>query len=225
MTIDAFLKSPRSAQAQRGSVRRRLRLDTVGKAAAKGSTPVEIHDLSTSGMLIETSVELTEGEALEIELPRTGPQTAKVIWASGRFYGCQFAEPISPAAVSAALLRSRPTDQSAVPADVPELASPDFASRLAELRTAKGLSLQDLADRLEVSRQAVWYWESGQRLPRAELFQKLAQVLGTSEQELLAPAVTKQGIVAAAGWDEEFKRSIAERLGVRPDQVSIVVTL
>lgn len=225
MTIDAFLKSPRSAQAQRGSVRRRLRLDTVGKAAAKGSTHVEIHDLSTSGMLIETSVELAAGEALEIELPRTGPQTAKVIWASGRFYGCQFAEPISPAAVSAALLRSRPTDQSAVPADVPELASPDFASRLAELRTAKGLSLQDLADRLEVSRQAVWYWESGQRLPRAELFQKLAQVLGTSEQELLAPAVTKQGIVAAAGWDEEFKRSIAERLGVSPDQVSIVVTL
>lgn len=224
MTIDAFLKSPRPAQVQRGSVRRRLRLDTVGKAAAKGSTPVEIHDLSTSGMLIETSVELAAGEALEIELPRTGPQTAKVIWASGRFYGCRFAEPISPAAVSAALLRSRPTDQPAAPADAPEQASPDFASRLAELRTARGLSLQDIADRLEVSRQAVWYWESGQRLPRAEIFQKLAQILGTSEQQLLAPALPNQGVIAS-GWDEEFKRSIAERLGVRPDQVSIVVTL
>ena len=224
MTIDAFLKSPRPAQVQRGSVRRKLRLDTVGKAPAKGSTPVEIHDLSTSGMLIETSVELSAGEALEIELPRTGPQTAQVIWASGRFYGCRFAEPISPAAVSAALLRSRPTDQAAAEADAPEQASADFSSRLAELRVAKGLSLQDLADQLEVSRQAVWYWESGQRLPRAELLQKLTQILETSEQDLLAPAVLKPGVVAT-GWDEEFKRSIAERLGVRPDQVSIVVTL
>jgi transcriptional regulator with XRE-family HTH domain len=81
-----------------------------------------------------------------------------------------------------------------------------------------------LADQLEVSRQAVWYWESGQRLPRAELLQKLTQILETSEQDLLAPAVLKPGVVAT-GWDEEFKRSIAERLGVRPDQVSIVVTL
>ena len=225
MTIDAFLKSPRSAQARRGSVRRKLRLDTVGKAAARGSTPVEIHDLSTSGMLIETAVDLTVGEAIEIELPRTGPQTAKVIWTSGRFYGCRFAEPMPPAAVSAALLRARPTDQSATgTTDVPEQALPDFGGRLAELRAAKGLSLQDLADRLEVSRQAVWYWESGQRLPRAELFQKLAHILGTSEQELLAPAPHTQGAVAP-GWDEEFKRSIAERLGVKPEQVSIVVTI
>ena len=225
MTIDAFLKSPRPAQVRRGSVRRKLRLDTVGKAAAKGSTHVEIHDLSTSGMLIETAVELAAGEAIEIELPRTGPQTAKIIWTSGRFYGCRFAEPIPPAAVSAALLRSRPTDQSAAgPTDAPEQASSDFGSRLAELRAAKGLSLQDLADRLEVSRQAVWYWESGQRLPRAEIFQKLAQTLGTSERQLLAPAAPHQGVVAS-GWDEEFKQSIAERLGVRADQVSIVVTL
>jgi transcriptional regulator with XRE-family HTH domain len=224
MTIDAFLKSPRSAQARRGSVRRKLRLDTVGKAAARGSTPVEIHDLSTSGMLIETSVDLTVGEAIEIELPRTGPQTAEVIWASGRFYGCRFAEPIPPAAISAALLRSRPTDPSASGLEAPEQVSPDFGSRISHLRTAKGLSLQDLADRLEVSRQAVWYWESGQRLPRAELFQKLAQTLGTSEHELLAPAPPAQAAVAS-GWDEEFKRAIAERLGVQPEQVSIVVTI
>ena len=224
MTIDASLKSPRPTQVRRGSVRRKLRLDTVGKAPARGSTPVEIHDLSTSGMLIETSVELAAGETIEIELPRTGPQIAKVIWTSGRFYGCRFAEPIPPAAVSAALLRSRPTDQSAVSADAPEQAPPDFGSRLAELRAAKGLSLQDLADRLDVSRQAVWYWESGQRLPRAELFQKLAQMLDTSEHEVLAPSAPNQA-GAAPGWDEQFKRSIAERLGVRPDQVSILVTL
>lgn len=224
MTIDASLKSPRPAQVRRGSARRKLRLDTVGKAAARGSTPVGIHDLSTSGMLIETSVDLAVGEAIEIELPRTGPQTAKVMWTSGRFYGCRFVEPIPPAAVSAALLRSRPTDQSgAVTADSPEQASPDFGSRLCELRAAKRLSLQDLADRLGVSRQAVWYWESGQRLPRAELFQKLAQTLGTSEHELLAPVPHAQ--VVAPGWDEEFKRSIAERLGVKPEQVSIVVTI
>lgn len=224
MTIDAFLKSTRPTQARRGSVRRKLRLDTVGKAAARGSTPVEIHDLSTSGMLIETSVDLTVGEAIEIELPRTGPQTAEVMWASGRFYGCRFVDPIPPAAVSAALLRSRPTDQSGVGPETLEQTPADLGSRIADLRTAKGLSLQDLADRLEVSRQAVWYWESGQRLPRAELFQKLAQTLDTSEQELLAPAPSGQAAVAP-GWDEEFKRSIAERLGVRVEQVSIVVTI
>jgi hypothetical protein len=62
-------------------------------------------------MLIETGAELTPFDGLEIELPQVGITQAVVVWSSGRFYGCQFKERISQAAVSAALLRSPPTVQ------------------------------------------------------------------------------------------------------------------
>ena len=46
------------------------------------------------------------GAAFEFELPHAGKVEAEVIWNSGEYYGCQFALPISPAALSAALLQA-----------------------------------------------------------------------------------------------------------------------
>src|SRR4029450_4627975 len=70
---------------------------------------VRIHDVSETGLLIETAAELAVFDDLEIELPEVGFTPALVVWTSGRFYGCQFKERISQAAISAALLRSPPT--------------------------------------------------------------------------------------------------------------------
>ena len=73
---------------------------------------------------METAAELDVFDALEIELPEAGFTAAVVVWTSGRFYGCQFKNRISQAAISAALLRS-PALQ---PGDTPlELRLPDSA--------------------------------------------------------------------------------------------------
>ena len=96
---------------RRASARRALRIDlrTNGPRDAEGQ--VTIHDLSLTGALLQTSEPLAPGEAFEVELPQAGAVEATVVWNSGEFYGCQFKQPISPAALSAALLQSRPRDQ------------------------------------------------------------------------------------------------------------------
>jgi hypothetical protein len=114
MPMLAYFEEPSGSTDRRRSARRSLRLD-IGHAAARGSQ-VSIHDLSLSGALLETSIALTVGDAFEVELPHTGSVEAVVVWNSGEFYGCQFKQPISPAALSAALLQSTPGMPNEVPA-------------------------------------------------------------------------------------------------------------
>lgn len=88
---------------RRRYLRRGLRL-----GSGVGGEPVTIHDLSLTGALLETSVPMLVGAIFEIEIPNAGGIEATVIWNSGEYYGCQFELPISPAALSAALLQSDP---------------------------------------------------------------------------------------------------------------------
>ena len=52
-------------------------------------------------------------------------------------------------------------------------------------RTAKGLSQEELADRLHVVRQTVSKWEQGRSVPDAEMLVRLSEALETSVSELL----------------------------------------
>jgi hypothetical protein len=101
MPMVAYFEERPPAADRRRSVRRALRL-----GAGTGGEPVTIHDLSLSGALLETSVPMLVGASFEIELPEAGTTEMSVMWNSGEFYGCQFALPISPAALSAALLKA-----------------------------------------------------------------------------------------------------------------------
>lgn len=73
---------------------------------AEGPKAVVILDLSASGLMLETTTPLHVGDTIEVELPRATPQLARVIWARETYFGCEFAEPVSQAVISAALLRS-----------------------------------------------------------------------------------------------------------------------
>lgn len=97
---------------RRRSARRSLRLGLGGEG-----DPVTIHDLSLTGALLETSVSMLVGAAIEVELPHAGKMEAEVVWSSGEYYGCQFTLPISPAVLSAAQLQSSPEPSSEAPAD------------------------------------------------------------------------------------------------------------
>lgn len=95
---------------RRFSPRKRLRLGSVSTSLKED---VLIHDISSTGLLLETGAELEAFDTLDVELPEVGPTEAVVVWTSGRYFGCQFAESIPKAVVSASLLRSPAGDASA----------------------------------------------------------------------------------------------------------------
>jgi len=65
-----------------------------------------IHNLSETGLMVQTNAELTIGDYFEVELPEVGQVGARVVWSLEDRYGCAFEQPVPKAAVSASLLRS-----------------------------------------------------------------------------------------------------------------------
>ena len=89
----------------RGSARRRVRF-VAPVDSASDQTRARVHDLSETGLRLETTTGLDLGETLLVELPFVGETVARVIWREQNSYGCEFMVPVGKAAVSAALLRS-----------------------------------------------------------------------------------------------------------------------
>lgn len=91
----------------RREARSRLWLNVPSDLAGAEITNVIIHDLSRGGLLVQVDALLEVGSEITIEMPEAGSVAARVVWSSGSFFGCQFAEPISESVVSAALSESR----------------------------------------------------------------------------------------------------------------------
>ncbi|NBI10310.1 XRE family transcriptional regulator [Colidextribacter sp. OB.20] len=60
-----------------------------------------------------------------------------------------------------------------------------LAEKILSLRTEKGMSQDSLAEKLEVSRQSVSKWETGQSTPDLDKIIKLADLFGVSVDELV----------------------------------------
>lgn len=60
-----------------------------------------------------------------------------------------------------------------------------FAARLRELRDARKLSQQELAEKLKVTKSGVAMWESKGVVPRQETLEKICTTLGTTTDYLL----------------------------------------
>ncbi|QJU58639.1 PilZ domain-containing protein [Sphingomonas sp. AP4-R1] len=54
-----------------------------------------VHDVSSTGMRIESRAELTVGEEITVGLAGAGATRARVVWKHGNEYGCQFEKPLS----------------------------------------------------------------------------------------------------------------------------------
>lgn len=57
-----------------------------------------------------------------------------------------------------------------------------------EMRERRGLTQAQIADRLEVDKSTVSKWESGDSTPLRKYRRKLCELLGCTEEELIAPA-------------------------------------
>jgi hypothetical protein len=106
MSFSAQLKYSNSAD-ERNAERYRLLLAASGEKPGNGLIDVTVHDLSTSGFLVETQAPLSVGSEILLDIPGAGSVAAEVAWNSGNFFGGQFAKPLSPAAVTAAFAASR----------------------------------------------------------------------------------------------------------------------
>lgn len=112
MRLGAVLVPASDAEEPRSQLRRSLRLTTRTQTASTRDLPVTVHNLSRTGLLLEAAENaLNLGEALLIQLPQAGEVEAYVVWRGERFFGCEFAEAVSRASISAALLQAQPRDQ------------------------------------------------------------------------------------------------------------------
>lgn len=85
----------------------RWRIELVTSASSPDhSGEVTVCNLSSTGLMLQSFAPLEIGETISIELPDEDPVEACVIWNEGTSYGCEFIEPISSAAIAAALLQA-----------------------------------------------------------------------------------------------------------------------
>jgi transcriptional regulator with XRE-family HTH domain len=210
-----FEKTPTNKGKPRAA-RRTLLLETEGARAAGDAAAVLIHNVSASGLLIETQTELAADERIDIDLPLAGPTAARVVWSDGGFHGCQFEEHLPSQVLSAVQLRSAPS-----PSPAPQVSTEAFASRLRRLRKQKGLTLGALADRLGVSKPTVWAWEHGNARPVQDRIAALAEQLGVPQAEML----TGHDSDALTALLAKARRQIADAYGTEPAKVRIMIEL
>lgn len=91
----------------RAGVRYRLLLDASIEHDRDGLTDVVIHDLSATGLLLETKASLPEQSEITIDLPGAGTAVARIVWSSGTFRGGQFSAPLTETAVKVAHRQSK----------------------------------------------------------------------------------------------------------------------
>ena len=60
-----------------------------------------------------------------------------------------------------------------------------IGEKILKLRTAKGISQEQLAEKVAVSRQSVSKWEMDQALPQIDKVLQLAEIFSVSTDELL----------------------------------------
>jgi transcriptional regulator with XRE-family HTH domain len=230
MPIRAHLV-PRSGDgSQRAVTRRALHLETSGFVPSQGSEGAEanvtIHNISAAGLLIETRLEMAEGQPLSIDLPEAGVVSAAVVWRSERLYGCAFDEPIGSAALAAAQLQgfapgmpTRPHTPAGLDISTPAEA---LGARINRLRREAGLTLSDIAMTLGVSKPTVWAWEKGKARPLPERLEAIAAALGVAP-DYLTPASEPEREIDAIMAD--CRQRIADACGTIPEAVRIMIEL
>ena len=227
MPIHAMIEQEERADGTRGAARMHMRLETSGSLGGHQGAMVVIHNLSATGMLIETASDLDIGQRITVSLPEAPGCTATIVWRSEALAGCRFDRPLSRAALSAAQLRN-PLPRDVDPADA-EADGEMLADRLRRLRQERGLSRVELSNRTGFSKPSIWAWESGKTMPRRSNLIALADVFGISERELLAGESSGASTDASTtarrlqALIETSREGIAMLAGVEPDRVRITI--
>lgn len=226
MPISAHFEEIKPSEGQPRASRRRLLLEASGALGSGAQTHVLIHNVSETGLLLETPDELEIGDSVDLDLPETGVARARVVWAGGQLYGCAFDVPLSAAALSAAQLRSAVENRGGVgpspaPAGPTAIGGETLGERLHRLRKLRGLTQGELAAQLGVSKPTVWAWEQGRARPIEERLDAIAEALGVTSADL-RPSRTIAGLPELI---LRCREQIAAAVETSPDKVRIMVEL
>lgn len=221
MVIHAHLEDSAEPAGRSREPRRTLQLETQGVTTLGDAAHVLIHNVSATGLLLETRVVLDAGQTLTIDLPQAGATLATVMWQSGHLFGCQFDAPITSAVLSAAQLRGAVAREVEIATRQQSATDEGLGKRLQRLRKELGISQGRLATQLGVSKPTVWAWEQGKARPIDSRIASLAQALGVSAGDLL----TGQENPVLRGLLASCRDQIAGAVGVGPEKIRIVIEL
>jgi transcriptional regulator with XRE-family HTH domain len=88
----------------------------------------------------------------------------------------------------------------------------DFNNKLYELRKQKGFSQEELANRLNVSRQTISKWEVGESTPDMENLVAISELFEISLDELVLNKVPEEADTSAQVVKSEFYSDIKENV-------------
>jgi transcriptional regulator with XRE-family HTH domain len=239
MTIPMKFSAFGDSDQRRDNSRNELRLLAEVSLQQGPRGDIRIENISSSGLLLNTPVDLTPGEKVTVFLPNMEERVAEVVWSSENFHGCRFTDPLDEAMLKAIQQRNEAfkSSLSGMPLDDGSgsmAKGESFGDRLTRLRKAADMKQLQLAEIAGVSKTTVWKWENDVVRPRNAAIRKLANIFKTSEMTLLfgaeaheAPSPVAdikstgdlQAVIAAC------KQSIARAAGTTEDHISITIAL
>lgn len=223
MAIVAQLQESEASAETPRHPRLTLRLETRGAMESGSSEGVLVHNISQTGLLLESSLGLAVDERIAIDLPQVGEVWARIVWKSGDLHGCEFKNPLPPSALSAAQLRSAVTQRVKLDEREEAVTALSFGELLQQLRAERRLSQSEVAARMGVSKPTVWAWEHGKARPLDDRLDALAEVLGVARTELAGTGPARErGLDALVARHRE---QIAAAVGTRPENVRITIDL
>jgi transcriptional regulator with XRE-family HTH domain len=200
---------------------------------------IRIENISSSGLLLNTPLDLTPGETVSVFLPNMEERVAEVVWSSENFHGCRFADPLDEAMLEAIKQRNEAFKSSLSGVSLSEGESStakgeSFGDRLTRLRKATDMKQIQLAEVVGVSKTTVWKWENDVVRPRNAAVRKLANIFKTSEMMLLFGTPAQEAKGSGSTDTEasdlqaviaECKQRIARAAGTSEDRISITIAL
>ena len=91
----------------------------------------------------------------------------------------------------------------------------DFSEKLLTLRKAKNLTQEELAEKLNVSRQSVSKWESGQAVPELDKIVAISTVFDVTTDYLLKSSEIDDLSVKTEMLENSRSRCLSEKSGSR----------
>ncbi len=98
----------------------------------------------------------------------------------------------------------------------------DLAEKILKLRKANGFSQDELAERLNVTRQSISKWESGQATPELDKVVKLAEIFEVDTDYLLRPSDTDELKIKTSVLEKQQQAILNEQKKTQARQFIIV---
>lgn len=221
MTVRAWMRENATDERAPREPRLRVSLAATGQSEDWGTIPVSIHNISSTGMLLECGEPIGIDETIMVDLPGAPGTQASIVWNSGRFFGCEFSARLDKAALSAAQLQSAVDAEGIISPRQGARSGESLDFRLRRLRQQRGLTLAEFARQLGVSKPTVWAWEQARSSPTPDRYDKIAEVLGTTASALRSGRDDD----AVMGMVDRSRRMVAQAYGVDIDDVRIMIEL